>query len=93
MVTATRELGEELWRAFVGKKPKDFRSKIPPIQLEAELQTMARGAAEALIQWNLYTGCTMAIKPTIAQKIVPSILRRKRKWSKILHNLRINPHP
>jgi hypothetical protein len=26
-------------------------------------------------------------------KIAPSILRPKRKWSKILHNLHINPHP
>jgi hypothetical protein len=26
---ATREQGEELRRAFIGKKPKDFRSKIP----------------------------------------------------------------
>jgi hypothetical protein len=33
------------------------------------------------------------MKSTIAQKIAPSILRQKRKWSKILHNLHINPHP
>jgi hypothetical protein len=34
----TKELGEELWWALTGKKPKDFRSKIPPnTTREAEL--------------------------------------------------------
>jgi hypothetical protein len=35
----------------------------------------------------------MAAKPTITQKIAQSILRPKRKWSKIQHNLRTNWHP
>jgi hypothetical protein len=35
----------------------------------------------------------MAAKSTITQKIVPSISRPKRRWSKIRHNLRTNPHP
>jgi hypothetical protein len=35
----------------------------------------------------------MEATPTITQKIAPSTLRSKRKWSKIWHNLRTNPHP
>jgi hypothetical protein len=34
----------------------------------------------------------MAVKQTIAPNIALSTLRQKRKWSKILHNLHINPH-
>jgi hypothetical protein len=42
---------------------------------------------------NLHTACTMAVTPIIEQKIIPSTLRAKRKWSKIRHNLRTNSHP
>jgi hypothetical protein len=48
----------------------------------AKQQIRVTGTAEAHTQLDLYTACTTVMRQTIALKIVPSTLSKKRRWMK-----------
>jgi hypothetical protein len=76
----------ENWNKKFGGPPQQTDSKTTS---KVELRTMAEIEAEAHTHQDLYTACTMAMKPTISPKIASFTLTPKRKWINswlILHN-------
>jgi hypothetical protein len=54
---------------------------------------VVKAMTEGLTHSNLHTACITGAQSTTTPKIAPSFRSQKRKWSKILHNLRINQYP
>jgi hypothetical protein len=91
MVVGCQRIGRRATKGLHRKETQTLLTKDPPRTISrAEIQTVARGAAEAHTHPDLYSACNMETKPTIAPKIAPSTSRPNGKWTKCPPNLRHN---
>jgi hypothetical protein len=94
MAEGRQKIGRNISKHLRKKDIRELLTKDPhKAAKEAENRIAAEAIAEGLTHSNLHTACIMAVQPTTIPKIATSFWSRKRKWIKILHNLRINPHP
>jgi hypothetical protein len=84
MVVSLRRIGKRILDHLRSKEAKEPLSKGQiSITTEGACKAEAVVMAEAPTHSSLCTACTMAVKPTIAQKTAPSSSSPKERWSKI----------